>query len=38
MHGTVYTVTAPEIHIVLRHFTVYEILTYRTEPLDGADQ
>lgn len=38
MHGTIYMVTVPKIHIVLRRFTVYEILTHRTEPVDCADQ
>lgn len=38
MYETMYTVTVPKIHIVLRHFTVYEILTHRTEPVDCADQ
>jgi len=38
MHGTISTVTVPKIHIVLRHFAVYEILTHRTEPVDCADQ
>lgn len=38
MYETMYMVTVPKIHIVLRHFTVYEILTHRTEPVDCADQ
>lgn len=38
MHGTIYTVTVPKICTVLRHFTVYKILTHGTEPIDSADQ
>lgn len=38
MHETIYRVTVPKIHIALSHFTVYEVLMYRTEPVDCADQ
>lgn len=38
MHGTIYRVTVPKIHIALKHFTVYEILMHGTEPVDSADQ